>query len=181
MRFSIEQKVIAGFGLWLAAFAALVVASYANFAASQQAQRQLLRSSAAERDIRNVQSDLLHAEAAELRFLATGGQNDLTSYHQATAQLGPDATHLRNALGDSLLEQQRLASLDFLLTRKVTDLQQVIIARTSKGLAAAATLVSVERMAGSGPAADQILLEMKQEQSELELTETRAASLRARN
>ena len=181
MRSSMEQKFVAGLGLWLVAFAALVVASYANFAASQQAQRQMLSSFAAERDLRNVQSDLLHAEAAELRFLATGGQNDLTSYHEATAQLGPDATHLRNALGDSLLEQQRLASLDFLLTRRVTDFQQVITARTSKGLAAAAALVSVEKMAESGPAADQILLAMKQEQSELELTETRAASLRARN
>jgi PAS domain S-box-containing protein len=181
MRFSVEQKVVAGFGLWLVAFAALVVTSYANFAASQQAQRETVRSSAAERDLRNVQSDLLHAEAAELRFLATGSQNELNSYRQAAAQLGPDATRLRNVFGDSLLQRQRLASLDFLLTRRITDLQQVITERTSKGLAAAATLVSVEGMAESGPSTDQLLHEMEQEQSELELTETRASSFRARN
>ena len=181
MRFSIDQKAVAGFGLWFVAVGTLCAASYYSFAGAQDAQWEILRSAEAEKDLRALQSDLLEAETDELRFLVTGDRNDLLSYHRATERVGPGAKVIRDVLGDSTSQQQRLASLDFLLTRKITDFQQAITARTSMGVAASSSLVAVEKMAESDPTADQVLREMASEQSAMELTQRRAASFASGN
>jgi PAS domain S-box-containing protein len=181
MRLSIDQKAVTGFGLWFVVVGTLCLASYYHFAQAQESQWEILRSSETEKDLHILQSDVLEAERAELHFLVTSDQNDLLPFRRAAGRIGPDARLVRDASEDSALQQQRLASLDFLLARKVADLEQAITARTSRGPAVASTLVAVEKMAESGPGADQLLREMESEQSAIALAQTRAASSAARS
>src|SRR5260370_24686426 len=126
MRFSIEQKYNIGFGLLLLILGAVGTISYRNIVASAKAQRGMSRTYETQEQIRQVQLDFKRVEVGQRSYLVTQADGDLFSYRTAVTQLGYDVDFLRSATAESPAQQERLSSLDYLLTLWVAILQRTM-------------------------------------------------------
>ncbi len=180
MRFSIEQKINIGFGLLLLILGAVGTISYRNIVASAKAQRGMSRTYETQEQIRQVQLDFKRVEVGQRSYLVTQADGDLFSYRTAVTQLGYDVDFLRSATAESPAQQERLSSLDYLLTRWVAILQRTMASK-SKDLNGASPLVGAESTKDGMNEINGLLLEMENEENAVLRAQNQAAASSARN
>ncbi len=180
MRFSIDQKINTGLSLLLLILGAVGTIYYRNIVASAQAQRGMSRPYETQEQIRQVQLDFKRVEAGQRSYLVTQADGDLSSYRTALGQLAGDIDHLRSVIAKSSAQQERLASLDYLLTRWVAILQRTMASK-SKDLNGASPLVGAKPTTAGMYEINGLLLEIENEENEVLRAQNQAAASTARN
>ncbi len=180
MRFSIDQKINTGLSLLLLILGAVGTIYYRNIVASGQAQRGMSRPYETQEQIRQVQLDFKRVEAGQRSYLVTQADGDLSSYRTALGQLAGDIDHLRSVIAKSSAQQERLASLDYLLTRWVAILQRTMASK-SKDLNGASPLVGAKPTTAGMYEINGLLLEIENEENEVLRAQNQAAASTARN
>jgi len=180
MRFSIDQKINTGLSLLLLILGAVGTIYYRNIVASAQAQWGMSRPYETQEQIRQVQLDFKRVEAGQRSYLVTQADGDLSSYRTALGQLAGDIDHLRSVIAKSSAQQERLASLDYLLTRWVAILQRTMASK-SKDLNGASPLVGAKPTTAGMYEINGLLLEIENEENEVLRAQNQAAASTARN
>jgi PAS domain S-box-containing protein len=104
-------------------------------------------------------ADLKDAESAQRAYIITGQDEYLKSYQAAAAQVPSDMLNLKRLTADNPVQQERLALLEPLVTRRLAQLEERISFRREAGFRAAQQAL----MAGqSRNLMDDILLRQKQ-------------------
>ena len=119
---------------------------------------------------------LSDAETGQRGYLLTGDDAYLEPYRAAVKSIDQGVAHLKSLTSDNPNQQKRIQVLEPLIEKKLAELQSTIDLRRSNGLAAATGLV----LEGSGKQAmDQIravIVEMKNEETDLLRIRTQRAN-----
>ncbi len=133
MHWSIENRMVAGFGLVLAFVLVIGVVSYSNT-------KKLIANSLADAHshgaLQALEGTLSTAENAELgqrRYLITGEESYLSPYHTAVSRLPEQLRYLREMTAGNAAQQRRLDSLERLLTRSLEASKEAIVLRRDQG------------------------------------------------
>ncbi len=95
--------------------------------------------------LESVLSTLKDAETGQRGYLITGAERYLEPYTAAVSSLAQQLADLRTLTADNPQQQQRLDSLNPLITSKLTELQQTIDLRRTQGFDAAVQIVLTDR------------------------------------
>jgi PAS domain S-box-containing protein len=144
MRLSVDHKVGLGLSVWFVILAALGAALWGNLARIAEAQRETSRIHDVQKVIRELRFNISQMEVAQLRYLLSGEESALQSFWRATHEVEEDSNHLRGLVADSTPQQERLASLDWLLTQRVAVLEAAISERPHHDPRAATSSGSTE-------------------------------------
>jgi len=121
-------------------------------------------------------ASLSDAETGQRGYLLTGDEAYLEPYRAALKSVDQGVAHFKRLTSDNPNQQKRIQVLEPLIEKKLAELQSTIDVRRGKGLAAVAGLV----LEGSGKQAmDQIrsvILEMKNEETDLLRIRTQRAN-----
>jgi PAS domain S-box-containing protein len=180
MRFSIDQKINAGLSLLLLVFGAISAISCRNIAMFLNAQQEMSQTYEARGQIRQVQLDFKFVEAEQLSYRATRAEGDLISYRTALAHLGNDIDQLRWRAAERGVQQERLASLDYLFTRWAGILRQTLALRNNKGFDGASPLAGATSAEEAIHEIDELLRRMESEETEDLRAQDQAAASNAR-
>ncbi|MEH1943138.1 MAG: GAF domain-containing protein [Nostoc sp.] len=131
------KKIVAGFGLASAFLVLIGVVSYQNTKVSTN-NRSIVKNTY--KIINNLEELLSQIKDAEIRqngYILTGKQIYLKPYQTALANVDREIAKLKNLTADRPNQRKQIATLEFLITAKVTELKQTIDLRQNKGLEAA--------------------------------------------
>ena len=171
-RWSIEQRVLAGFGLVFAGILIISVISYRNTASVVQNNKLDARSHELIQLLRSIEEALNAAESGHRRYLVTGDGSYLRA-HYTIAERMPDYLRYMQALIGSVPEQREtLARLEQLIKQQLDNEAAAIQQRSEQGAEA------VRHLALPG-VAKQELDNIHRLIADLESTEQRAARARA--
>jgi len=171
-RWSIEQRVLAGFGLVFAGILIISVISYRNTAIVVQNNKLDARSHELIQLLRSIEEALNAAESGHRRYLVTGDGSYLRA-HYSIAERMPDYLRYMQALIGSVPEQQeRVTRLEQLIKQQLDNEAAAIQQRAEQGAEA------VRHLALPG-VAKQELDNIHRLIADLEGTEQRAARSRA--
>ncbi len=130
---SIEQRVLAGFGLVFAGILVISVVSYRNTSVVVENSRLDSRSHDLIQLLGSIQEALVAAESGHRRYLVTGDESYLKA-HQALAEQMPEYTRYLHALvGGETEQQERLTRLESLIKQQLDIEADAIKRRTELG------------------------------------------------
>lgn len=142
MKTALQFKIIAGLGFALALTLVISIVTYhstiqltEDAAASKRSEEVLI-------GLALIVSSLSDAEAGEREYTSIGDATFLESYRQAVARVDSHFQKLRQLTVDRPQQQQRLDSLEPLLTGRLTHINQAIEVRRTEGFAAAQNFVA---------------------------------------
>ncbi|HEY9295508.1 MAG TPA: CHASE3 domain-containing protein, partial [Phormidium sp.] len=141
MLLSVQQKVIAGFGLASALLIIASVAAYNSANRLQQATAIELHTKAVQVKLEEVLSQLKDAETGQRGYLLTGEEIYLAPYNEALPRLSQEIQGLRKLTSDNPNQQRQLNNLKPLVDQKLAELQQTITLRKNRGFDAALQVV----------------------------------------
>ncbi|MEA5624547.1 GAF domain-containing protein [Nostoc sp. UHCC 0251] len=131
------KNIAAGFGLASAILVLIGVVSYQNTRVTTN-NRSIVKNTY--KKINSVEELLSHLKDAETRqssYILTGKQIYLKPYQAALANVDQEVAKLKSLTTDQPNQQKQIATLESLITAKITDLKQTIDLRQDKGLEAA--------------------------------------------
>jgi PAS domain S-box-containing protein len=181
MRLSIDHKLGLGLSLWFVVMAALGVALWREMAGIAEAQHETSRIYDVQKVIRELSASTSQMEARQIRYLVNADAGLLESFRLATRDLERESSRLRGFLTDSLPQQQRAASLDWLLTQRVAVLEAAIAERSRHDRGAEPSAASAETANGTVARIERLLEEIEAEEVRGLQTQSEAASSGLRN
>jgi PAS domain S-box-containing protein len=95
-------------------------------------------------ELERLVSDLKDAETGQRGYLLTGEERYLEPYQTAPGLLERRLAGLKQLARDNTAQQQRLAGIDTLVLQKISELNQTIELRRSRGLPAALEVVTTD-------------------------------------
>ncbi|MGJ5627892.1 GAF domain-containing protein [Nostoc sp. CALU 1950] len=131
------QKIAAGFALASAILVVIGVVSYQNTRKSTN-NRSIVKNTY--KKLNSLEELLSHIKDAQTRqsgYILTGKQIYLKPYQAALANVDQEIAQLKSLTADQPDEQKQIATLESLITAKLTELKQTIDLRQNKGLEAA--------------------------------------------
>ena len=138
---STERKVRLGFAFALICLGAIAVVSYLSVvrlnahAASVEHTYRVLGG------LEVLLAGVTDSETATRGYIITGDENYLEPYRQSAQVIDGQTKLLRELTADNLTQQQRLHSVELLVTSRLSDLRGVIELRKNQGFAAAQSAV----------------------------------------
>ncbi|MHC5853395.1 GAF domain-containing protein [Nostoc sp.] len=131
------KKIAAGFGLASAILVLIGVVSYQHTRGSTN-NRSIVKNTY--KKLNSVEELLTYIKDAETRqsaYILTGKQSYLKPYQAALANVDQEIAKLKNLTANQPNQRKQIATLEFLITAKLTELKQTIDLRQNKGLEAA--------------------------------------------
>jgi diguanylate cyclase (GGDEF)-like protein/PAS domain S-box-containing protein len=145
MRWTVEKKIVTGFGLMLAALIVVGVVSYRNT-------RQLLRDSnrvAHSHDIldelNGTLSTMKDAETGQRGFIITGDEQYLEPYNTSISRINRHLERLRELTAENPEQKRRLHNLELAVDAGFKLLSETIELRKNRGFVAAEGLITSGR------------------------------------
>jgi PAS domain S-box-containing protein len=181
MRFSIDQKIGAGLSFWLVALSSVGFLLWKNIAGISQAQREMSNIYDAQKASRELHASIFQMEAKLLRYEVTGDESDLQSYRDMTHDLERKSNRLRSLLADSSSQQQRLVSLDWLLTQRTASLQAAVAKRRNVRPGSSGGTGDVEMADDIAASIDRLFEDVDDEETRALQTQSEAAGAGLRN
>ncbi|MGF1935027.1 MAG: GAF domain-containing protein [Nostoc sp. ChiQUE02] len=131
------KKIAAGFGLASAILVLMGVVSYQNTNVSIN-NRSIVKNTYKKIDsLEELLSHLKDAETRQSAYILTGKQIYLKPYQVALANVAQEIAKLKSLTADQPNQQKQIATLESLITAKLTELKQIIGLRQNKGFEAA--------------------------------------------
>ena len=168
---SIERRVLAGFGLVFSGIVVISAISYRNTAVLIENSRLDTKSHELVQLLGSVGEALGAAESGHRRYLVTGDESYLTSYRAVVEQMPEYLRYLRGLTNEEAEQQARLATLEQLIARQLGAEAGAITQREKHGYQA------VRHLALSGAAKNE-LEGIQRLMTELDSTEQRVLVLR---
>ncbi|MEH2270124.1 MAG: GAF domain-containing protein [Nostoc sp.] len=131
------KKIAAGFGLASAILVLIGVVSYQHTRESTN-NRSIVKNTY--KKLNSVEELLTYIKDAETRqsaYILTGKQSYLKPYQAALANVDQEIARLKTLTANQPNQRKQIATLEFLITAKLTELKQTIDLRQNKGLEAA--------------------------------------------
>jgi len=164
---SIERRVLAGFGLVFSGIVVISAISYRNTAILIENSRLDTKSHELVQLLGSVGEALGAAESGHRRYLVTGDESYLTSYRTVVEQMPEYLRYLRNLTSEAPEQQVRVATLEQLIGGQLGAEEGAIVQREKHGYE------GVRHLALSG-AAKQELEGIRRLMTELDSAEQRA-------
>lgn len=163
MKWSLTNKLTAGFGIALIAVVANAAISYQNTLKLIQNQHQVIHTHQVLTTLESTISTLRDAETGQRGFLLTEKADYLKPYFAATADTNQNIKNLDQLTADNS-NQQQISKLEQKISQRLNLLQQILNLRKEKGFAPAQQLV----LAGEG---EQVMNEIRQIVNQMEKAE----------
>ena len=141
LKWSIENKTMAGFGLVLALFAGSLAVAFQSVQYLQETNSLVLHTQKVLREIDGTIASVTSAESGQRGYVLTGDATYLEPYNTAQLDLQQHLSQLGALLVDNPAQQTRLASLDSLITTRMDTISKSIDAYTQEGFNAAQEIV----------------------------------------
>jgi signal transduction histidine kinase len=168
---SIERRVLAGFGLVFAGIIVISAISYGNTAILIENSRLDTKSHELVQLLDSVEEALGAAESGHRRYLVTGDESYLTSYRAVVEQMPEYLRYLKGLTSEEAEQRARVATLEQLIAKQLGAEAEAIAQRKQHGYE------GVRQLALSG-AAKTGLERIHRLMSELDSAERRALVLR---
>jgi PAS domain S-box-containing protein len=139
---AIRPRLLAGFGLGIAAFVALSVVSYQSQLQFADTTDWVRHTHEVLARIQKVNADLITAQSAVGGFVISGRQDFLAPYNDARRELQDDERILRRLTADNPRQQRRLTTLEDLIRQRLAYSEQTLDLQRRHGFRAAAALIS---------------------------------------
>src|ERR1700693_1580256 len=137
MKWSLEQKTSAGFGLALAMATVLGVISYFDTRQLIESTRGIASTQGIMKEIQSVVSGYRDAEAQAHGYVLTGNELYLVRYGDASAWIHAHTQQVAALTADNPHQQERLQHLNRSVDARLATLAGLIHVRKDKGLEAA--------------------------------------------
>jgi PAS domain S-box-containing protein len=134
---STERKVQVGFAFALACLAVVGVVSYLSVVRLNENAALVGHTHQVLSSLESLLAAATDSETAERGYVITGDDSYLEPYRQAASIVDGEARQLRELTADNHAQQQRLDTVDALVTERLADLRAVIELRQHQGFAAA--------------------------------------------
>ena len=170
-RWTIEQRVLAGFGLVFAGILVISVVSYRNTAIVVQNSRLDTRGHELIQFLGSIEEVLIAAESGHRRYLVTGDASYLKAHHSLLEQMSDYSRYFQAIAESNPEERERIVQLEQLIKQQLDIETAAIAKREEQGSDA------VRHLALPGVAKRE-LDNIHRLIADLENTEQRAASLR---
>src|SRR2546428_12851183 len=137
MKFSMGQKISAGFGVALLILSVTSVVSYRAMTSLAQKAGRVEHSLRVLRVLDGVPGQLMAAEPRQRNYLFARDESELELYRVAVGALKQAIEDLRQLTGDNPNQQRRLDAIESLVAKAITELQETIDLRRSNEVAVA--------------------------------------------
>ena len=131
------KKIAAGFGLASAILVLIGVVSYQNTRGSTNNRSIIKNTYVKIESLEKLQYQIKDADTGQSSYIFTGKQIYLKPYQEALAKVDQEIANLKSLTADQPNQQKQIATLEFLITAKFTQLKQTIDLRQNQGLEAA--------------------------------------------
>ncbi|HXI48004.1 MAG TPA: CHASE3 domain-containing protein [Steroidobacteraceae bacterium] len=138
---STERKVRLGFALALICLGVIAVVSYVSVVRLNAHSASVEHTYRVLSGLEVLLATVTDSETAERGYVITGDENYLEPYRQAAQVIDRQTKLLRELTADNRSQQQRLDSVEPLVSNRLADLRAVIELRRSQGFAAAQSAV----------------------------------------
>lgn len=132
-KWSIEQRVLAGFGLVFAGILAISIVSYRNLAVVVQNSKLDTRSYELIRLLVSIEEALNEAESGHRRFLVTGEESYLKTYYSFTAQMPEYSRYLRALVDPSSEKEGQIRKLEQIIGQQLERESEAVQQRRQQG------------------------------------------------
>ena len=168
---SIERRVLLGFGFVFAGIVIISAISYRNTSVLIENSRLDSKSHELVQLLGSVEDALGAAESSHRRYLVTGDESYLTSYRTVVERIPEYLRYLRGLTHETGQQQDRVTTLEQLITRQLEAEARAIAQRTKHGYE------GVRHLALSGAGKNEID-EIRRLMTELDTVEQRALQVR---
>ena len=145
MRWAVDRKYSAGFGLALVLLVTIGGLSYTSILRSRSTTRQTRQTQEALKQLGNTLSDIKDAEIGQRGYLLTGNEHYLKPYETTILKIDSDVVELERIAINDPLQRQEIAELSRLLPQKKTELEAIVHLYRTEGFEAALRMVKTNR------------------------------------
>ncbi|HEY9794761.1 MAG TPA: CHASE3 domain-containing protein [Leptolyngbyaceae cyanobacterium] len=145
MKWSIDRKTTAGFGVALAALVGIGAFSFLSLSRLKNTSNQVEHTYKVINKLGTLVSQLTDAETGQRGYLLTGELRYLKPYNNAIASIDQNLDELQELTANNPDQQQRITQLSPLITFKQAELKETITLRQSQGYEAALRVVKTDR------------------------------------
>ncbi|MEH2456843.1 GAF domain-containing protein [Nostoc sp.] len=131
------KKIVAGFGLASVILVVIGVVSYENIRVSTNNRSIVKNSYKKIKSLDEVLCQIKDAETGQSSYILSGEKIYLKPYQSALANVNQEIVKLKSLTADQPNQQKQIATLESLITAKLSELKQTIDLRENKGLDAA--------------------------------------------
>ena len=135
--FSLEQKMVTGFGLALATLMAVGAVQYRATQALIETDRWVAHTNVVRTELEQIYSAIQQAEAGTRGFVATGNETFLEQHQAGISRVPQHLRALSGLIVDDPFERDKVDKLSSLTNRKIAVMQNLISLRRNQGFAAA--------------------------------------------
>ena len=145
MKWSIDRKTTAGFGVALAALVGIGAFSFLSLSRLKNTSNQVEHTYKVINKLGTLLSQLTDAETGQRGYLLTGEIRYLKPYENAIASIDQNLDELQELTANNPDQQQHMTQLSPLITFKLAELKETITLRQSQGYEAALRVVKTDR------------------------------------
>jgi len=145
MKWSIDRKTTAGFGVALAALVGIGAFSFLSLSRLKNTSNQVEHTYKVINKLGTLLSQLTDAETGQRGYLLTGEIRYLKPYNNAIASIDQNLDELQELTANNPDQQQHMTQLSPLITFKLAELKETITLRQSQGYEAALRVVKTDR------------------------------------
>jgi len=145
MKWSIDRKTTAGFGVALAALVGIGAFSFLSLSRLKNTSNQVEHTYKVINKLGTLLSQLTDAETGQRGYLLTGEIRYLKPYENAIASIDQNLDELQELTANNPDQQQHITQLSPLITFKLAELKETITLRQSQGYEAALRVVKTDR------------------------------------
>jgi PAS domain S-box-containing protein len=145
MKWSIDRKTTAGFGVALAALVGIGAFSFLSLSRLKNTSNQVEHTYKVINKLGTLLSQLTDAETGQRGYLLTGELRYLKPYNNAIASIDQNLDELQKLTANNPDQQQHMTQLSPLITFKLAELKETITLRQSQGYEAALRVVKTDR------------------------------------
>ncbi len=145
MKWSIDRKTTAGFGVALAALVGIGAFSFLSLSRLKNTSNQVEHTYKVINKLGTLLSQLTDAETGQRGYLLTGELRYLKPYNNAIASIDKNLDELQKLTANNPDQQQHMTQLRPLITFKLAELKETITLRQSQGYEAALRVVKTDR------------------------------------
>jgi len=175
------QKIAAGFGLASVILVLIGVVSYQNTILSTNNRSIAKKTYQKIKSLDQLLFQIKDAETGQSSYILSGKKIYLKPYQTALTNVDQEIAKLKNLTADEPNQRQQIATLESLITAKVTELKQTIKLRQNKGLESALQVLLRNDKQNLMDDIDKIIIEIKNEEMGRLQQLLKAATVRTRN
>ncbi|MEH2002192.1 MAG: GAF domain-containing protein [Nostoc sp.] len=175
------KKIVAGFGLASAILVLIGVVSYQNTIASTNNRSIVKKTYQKIKSLDQLLSQIKDAETGQSSYILSGEKIYLKPYQSALTNVNQEIAKLKNLTAEQPKQRQEIATLESLITAKLTELKQTIDLRQNKGSDAALQVLLRNNQENLIDNIGKIINEMKNEEMGRIQQQLQAAKARTRN